>query len=351
MKTRAELIDTPWMGPLRDQWLRQVEAWLEVEAPPRDLGMPVSLTSVKERPWAAVLHARFQNGSAYFKAPGPHGRAEAGLLDWLQTSTPGARLAPRLLASRKDTGWMLLADAGSALRELPVPDDRLRVLASTLTRYAAAQRRSLDRLASLRALGLPELALTELPRRLDALSTDPLFRAAYDPDAVNAMEDRLHALLPELRALVEAMAHRPWSTALEHGDLHEGNILVDGTSHALCDWGDACLTHPAVSLGRALPRMLQALPEPRQADALDTLLAAWSKAWDEPRDLVGELPLVLWLSHAVRALSYAKVFAAADAAHRAAWMPFACQALETFIQTKKAYLEGGLLEALRLTLA
>ena len=351
MKYRPDAIDSPWMGPERVTWLQQVQAWLEIAAQPLELGTPVSLTVVKERPWAAVLHARFQNGAAYSKAPGPLGRTEAGLLHWLQAPGPDARLAPRLLASRADTGWMLLADAGSPLRGWPVPDDRLRVLASTLARYASAQRRSLHELPALRALGLPELALTELPLRLDALSKDPSFRAAFDPDAANAMEEQLHALLPELRARVASLARRPWSTALEHGDLHVGNILVEGTCHALCDWGDAGLTHPAVSLGRALPVMLQSLPEPRQADALDTLLAAWSKAWDEPGDMAAELPLVLWLSHAVRALSYAQVFAAAEPAHRAAWMPFAGQALTSFIRSKDAFLDGELLDALRLPLA
>ena len=342
--------DTPWMGPRREQWLREVEAWLDGGAQAADLGERVSITVVKERPWAAVLRVRFKEGIAYFKAPGPCGRAELAVLEWLHAASDGGGLAPRLLASRKDAAWMLLADAGRPLRDLPAQEARLRATASAMALYGSVQRRSVDELATLRALGLPELALETLPDRLQSLLQEPLFVEAVDAQTLRAMATQLHALLPELRARLAALPRRPWSTALDHGDFHDGNLLVDGASLTLCDWGDACLTHPLVSLGRLLAGAVQAAPASRQAAALEGLLSAYLMAWDEPCELAKELPLVLWLSHAVRVLSYARVFAAADLQHRTTWMPVACSAWAYFVRSKDAYLAGELLDALRLPL-
>ena len=108
----------------------------------------------------------------------------------------------------------------------------------------------------------PVALLDELPRLLDGELGGRL-----DPGelvAAGELVGRLPGLIAELES-----AGLPHS--LVHGDLHPGNIVSDGSRHALVDWAEAHLGHPAFDINC----LLRWLP----AEQRDVVESAWADAW------------------------------------------------------------------------
>ncbi len=324
------LAQTPWLDAARrDAWLAEAGDWAAAAAP----SVLLAFEPLKARPWSFVARVRLAGGVAWFKACGPAARHEVALLRHLAAR---ADCTAHLLAADERRHWMLIADAGEPLRDAGTRETRLAGWLQLLPRYAGLQRACLDDVDTLLDLGLPD----RRPACLSALLADLLARpaewsiaSAGAPVAPALCERALH-LLPELDRHAARLACAPFAAALDHGDLHAGNVMAHAGETRLVDWGDACVTHPFCSLAVTLPRVLaewDAQAHPRVAHALrEAYLEPW-QALSTPAALRRDFHAALWIGRAVRLLDLARMFETADAESRARWLPLIPAAIEDWI--------------------
>lgn len=233
------------------------------------------VTQPRVRPWSTALRIPTADGVVWLKAAGPGCAFEAGLLRALAAYDAPHVLRP--LAVDPARGWLLLPDGGPVLRET---SPRLRDWEPVLAGYGELQRavehRPLPGVEDLRPHLLPGL-LEEL------LSTVPTDRT-----------DELRALQPRFAQWCDELAASGVRPTLQHDDLHDGNVFVDGT---VFDLGDACLAHPFSSLLVTLRVAAARYDLPPGDPGLERLRDAYLEPWT---DALSRLELELLALLAVR---------------------------------------------------
>jgi hypothetical protein len=202
-----------------------VEAWVREHVEP--VG-PAEL--VRGRAWATTTRVPTAEGTVWLKACAPSHRFEPALVAELARGWPD--ILPRVLAHDAARGWLLLADAGVAFDEIGnPPEEWLRLL----PHYAELQRDASP------PASIPDRTLERWPELFDELAA-----AQLPLDAIEAA--RLRGFAPRFAELCGQLAETPIPAAIQHDDLHQKNAFVDGESLRIIDWGDACRSHPFVSL-------------------------------------------------------------------------------------------------------
>lgn len=119
--------------------------------------------------------------------------------------------------------------------------------------YGALQRRCLDAVDELRALGCPAATAAALAEPLAGLLEDRDALLAGAPAGLgDGQIAALRALVPELAAAAAALDAGPLPPALDHGDLWPANVLVGAAGCAFVDWEDARVAHPFLGLFQLL---------------------------------------------------------------------------------------------------
>jgi hypothetical protein len=179
----------------------------------------------------------------WFKANTDALAYEAGLVALLAERRPD--VVPPLLAWDRESGWMLMADAGTMLRKVEPEEPWLDAWHDALPRYAELQVAMTDDVETLLALGVPDQRLAALPERYEQLL-----------DLLDA-EQRFRDALPQVVELRDRLAAHGIGETVQHDDLHDAQIFVrDGRSSVL-DWGDACISHPFFTLSVSLEGVLR----------------------------------------------------------------------------------------------
>lgn len=222
-------------------------AWLRQQAGQQGLRLEGPIEEVHRRPWSVVLRAGSEQGGLYLKAVAPALRHEVPVSAALAREAPNA--LPGLLASDAGRGWMLMREGGARLREMLEAEGAPQRWERVLAEYADLQRRAAPRLEGLMALGLPDRRPCTLPAQLERLLGDEGALGIGAAHGLTAEEvGRLRALAPLLAQDAEALAAAGVPDSVHHGDLHDGNIFVEGERAMFFDWGDASAAHPFVSL-------------------------------------------------------------------------------------------------------
>jgi hypothetical protein len=325
-------ICVPWLAKDRSHWDGSVREWLEQVAQRRALGQILNVVEVKARPWSMVLRVKFECATTYFKACSLGGRFEASLLVLLARSWP--EQIPSLLETDDVRSWMLMADGGGSLRETD-PDLQIRVLQRMLPLYAEMQLSSRNSVDELICLGLPDRRLRLLPELLDHLVAGDALKFGRSLQEANQLINLVRQSLPFLTRVCTILASSVYSLALDHGDLHIGNVLIDEDRLRLCDWGDACLTHPFCSVGVTIESTLQSFPHANREKLKEQLLAAYLEPWKalaSPATLHPEIQMALWVTHVLRVLDFARMFTGEDEQSCKRWKPFIGERLYTWIR-------------------
>ncbi len=309
----TEELLSPWLRGTRPHWEAGVREWLTATGRSLGLGKLKDVHTVKERPWAVVHRVTFQRGTSYFKACGMSGRHEPLLLPWL--AKRWSSVIPAVQRAQGAFGWILMADAGLPLRETTDVPAQLSALASVLSSYSRIQIESSDFVSRLLGIGLPDRRVHQLPGLLAKLIESEVLAIGLDAAETEDLRSRLRDALPRLTRCCDRLAASPCPAALDHGDLHPGNVLCGGASYRICDWGDSCVTHPFCSLAFTLETALATLPEdlrePWKRKLCDAYLAPWAALFP-PERIHAELRDALWIAHVVRALDFAHMFRGAD---------------------------------------
>ena len=227
-----------WTSPA---WLAEAHGWIEVEL--ERLGAAV--TGPIEQPhatqWSTVLRVPTADGDVWFKAPAPKLAFEAGLVDLLSERRPDC--VPPLLARDLASGWMLMADAGTRMRELVETESDLDRWVTVLPLYAGLQLDLLGDVHELLARGVPDLRLERLPGLYEEL-LDELADAAAPAEQL----EPLRREVDRVQALAEELATFAIPDSIQHDDLHDGQVFQRDGRYLLLDWGDACVSHPFFTL-------------------------------------------------------------------------------------------------------
>lgn len=262
-------------------WQERALTWIESALAQRSSRVSGPICQPHLRPWSMVLQVPTPSGPVYFKAVTGRLRHEAAISAALAAWQPQACL--EVLAFDPTRGWLLLPDGGLRLREPLRASHDLAGWERALAEYAALQVALIPRSDELLALGAPD----RRPQRLATLIAEVLAdRPALLIDRTDSLSSaqvrRLEQLAQPLAA-IERLAAELEScgvpASLHHGDLHDGNVFVQGEILRFFDWGDCSLAHPFFSLRTALVSAENSFGLAEDAPELDRLRDAYLEPW------------------------------------------------------------------------
>lgn len=228
-----------WQDPA---WQETAHSWIAEQL--ADLG--VKRTGEIEQPhvrvWSTVMRVPTDVGDVWFKANMDALRHEAAVAEIVSRRVPES--LPPLLACDRESGWMLMADAGEQLRQIVPREQSLDRWRDVLRQYAEVQLALTDSVDELLTAGAPDLRLATLPDKYE--------RLVKELD----VEQRFKDAVPYVAELADRLAAFGIAETIQHDDLHDGQVFVRDDRYLLMDWGDACVSHPFFTLAVTLDGQL-----------------------------------------------------------------------------------------------
>jgi hypothetical protein len=224
-------------------WRAEADEWIHQQIARLGAGPAGAIDQLHVRPWSTVMRVPTENGDVYFKANASTLRHEASLVTLLSRRRPDC--VPPLLAVDLERGWMLMADAGTQLRELLARERELTRWLAVLPLYAGVQIDLIDDADELIALGVPDLRLSTLASKYEEMLDD---LAGLPADE----RRRLDEAVPRVGEVCDELAVYGLPETIQHDDFHDGQVYVSGDRYLLLDWGDACISHPFFTMAVTL---------------------------------------------------------------------------------------------------
>ncbi len=206
-----------------------------------------SMKQTRTSLWSTVMSIPTDQGALFFKASAQGAAFEAALTHHLAGRYP--HCLPEVIAIDSKRGWMLMRDGGQPLRNVIRSAGNPSAWKAVIPLYAEIQAGMADHVPVLLEIGVPDRRLASLPDHYARLLADTPILRLNMPDGLTSEEHRkLQQLSPHFgRACSELFALGIPET-LNHGDFHDGNVLLKDGQVTLFDWGDASIAHPFVSL-------------------------------------------------------------------------------------------------------
>ncbi|HUM71585.1 MAG TPA: alpha/beta fold hydrolase, partial [Chloroflexota bacterium] len=223
----------PWA---RRGWHREAADWIETQLARAGQPQTGPLQPVRQWSLSCVLRADTAVGPVYFKtvADLPLFVNEAAMVTKLAQLYPHHVITP--LAADRERDWMLLPELTNMVGwSAPLAQRQ-----AFLQQFGQLQVTAVTHVDELLAAG-------SLDRRLAWLATqiEPLITADFVQPYLTAEEQtQLQECIPQLQALCSKLAAFAIPEKLVHGDLHGGNVAVQGNDFIYFDWTDACISHP-----------------------------------------------------------------------------------------------------------
>lgn len=182
---------------------------------------------------------------------------------------------------------MLVAEGGKKIRDAYSGDEFLRAWREVLPRYARMQRAATRHVREILGFGTPDHRATLLVAGfVDAVANEPGISAGREDRITEDERRALFGLRPKLNEALGALTALGIEDTLQHDDLHHGNVLVRDGRAVIFDWGDACVSHPfltlAVTLRFAASATKHAPDDPEIVALRDAYLEPWSDRASTP---------------------------------------------------------------------
>lgn len=295
-----------WHNP---EWQKQAHEWIRAQTKRNAIQLTGEIEQPHAYAWSTVMRVPSNEGTLFFKATADETIHEIALTEKLAGWFPDCM--PDLVASDFTRGWMLMRDGGEQLRASIRPTKDVTPWEPVITKYAEVQIGLAEHVDEILALGIPDHRLEALPTLYKQLLTDEAI-LMIDQEKGLTSEDfhRLQNLSPRFEQICADLAAFGIPESIDHGDFHDGNILVKDGRITFFDWGDASVTHPFVSLRTFLVSMEIALdlddwapPTSEMLTLRDSYLARWEgfaskeqllKAYNISRPVASIVKALLW---------------------------------------------------------
>jgi hypothetical protein len=190
-----------------------------------------------------VLRVPSADGLLYYKEPAAALAHEARLIEILTRRRP--ELVTEVVAS-DESGRMLMRDAGPMLSAYLPPEEEIHAWEEVLPLYAELQIAAMQDAGELLAAGAFDRRSELLPGLYEELVATPAAGLSSEE------YERLRALVPDVeRAFVELSASAVPET-INNDDFTNGSVFVKDGAYRFLDWGDACVSHPFMTLNVTL---------------------------------------------------------------------------------------------------
>jgi hypothetical protein len=178
-------------------------------------------------------------GTLYFKEPEPPLDFEHRLIEILAAHRP--ELVTEVLFSDTD-GRMLMRDAGEQLGTLLERDLDTRYWEEALPLYAELQIAAAEDAQRIVDVGTFDRRSALLPAVYERLTAERV------PGQTPEEHAQLRALAPEAERAYDMLAASPVPETINNDDFTWGSIFVRNGAYRFLDWGDACVSHPFITL-------------------------------------------------------------------------------------------------------
>lgn len=290
------------------EWKEQVREWIHAQAQRHSMLVTGEIEQPHMYAWSTVLHVPTDQGKLFFKATAHETIYEAALTQALARWFPDCM--PELVAVDAGRGWMLMRDGGEQLRASIRPTKDLAPWKRVIKRYAEVQIGLAEHVTEMLSLRIPDHRLSVLPTRFNQLLTnEDSFMIEQEKGLTSAEWQQVQAKAPRLKEICQQLAAYGIPESLNHGDFHDGNILLKDGRITFFDWGDGDITHPFVSLRTFFVSIEIALDledysfTPEMAELLDIYLKPWQK-FASQEDLLKAYQLSKPLASIVKALAW-----------------------------------------------
>ena len=233
-----------WHDP---NWQKQAHDWIREETRKRS----IQITGEIEQPhivhWSTVMRIPTHDGILYFKAAAGEMTHEIALTQKLASWFPED--VPDLIAIDSSRGWMLMRDGGATLRTSVRPAKTIQPWKPVIAQYARLQIGLTEHVDDMLSLGVPDHRLVKLPALFDHLLADvQILRVDQEQGITSDELQQLRKIKPRFEQICRDLATYGIPESINHGDFHDGNVLIKENRITFFDWGDADITHPFVSL-------------------------------------------------------------------------------------------------------
>jgi hypothetical protein len=281
------------MSDARASWFGDATRWIATTIDALGIGPCSKIDAIREQPWGAVLRVETSEGALFFKAEGPGATHEPTVVADIAGTHP--RLVPDLLAVDLDRAWLLMPDNGTPMRDSVDATGEIAIWEQIYPTYADMQRVHVSDIQRWIEAGTPDRRLHLLPEQVERLLADEAL--PLERERRRAVE----ATLPDLIRVCEELDAPP---AIDHSDMHKGNVLVGRGTPRLVDWGDACITHPFVSMFVTFQHAVAPLPASDRPAVALRLRDAYLEPWGDVANLRPAFAIATWLGHLIRALNF-----------------------------------------------
>jgi hypothetical protein len=268
----------PW---LRTGWLPAAETWVREQLEAQGVTLASRPNPVTSRFVGRVLQAETSIGRVYFKAVSQVWCRELEIA--LELSAWQPRHIPTPLAADPKRGWMLTREVQgptlSEVTDLGAWEEAVRV-------YARLQRASVSSIADGSLKSLFDWRPEVVPAGIDKMMAElEWLQTGYGDALTDGESQALRRGTPQFKDMCLQVAGFGVPAALEHQDLHPGNVRIVEETPVYLDWAWSSITHPFLSLSLFIPP--ERVPG-RDPSARRRLLAAYVDEWQEygkPSDL------------------------------------------------------------------
>ena len=262
-------------------WQKQAHEWIRAAAEQNSIRLRGEIEQPHAYAWSTVMRLPSSEGTLYFKATAEETLYESALTKKLAEWFPDCM--PELIAVDTRRGWMLMRDGGEQLRASIRPTQDIRPWEPVIIRYAEVQIGLAGHISEILELGIPDHRLDVLPRLYERLLADERSLMIEQEKGLSTSDfQRLKELVPRFEQICAGLDAFGIPDSLNHGDFHDGNVLIKNGRITFFDWGDAGVTHPFVSLRTFFVSLEIALklddyapPTPEMLALLDRYLEPW----------------------------------------------------------------------------
>ena len=325
-----------WYNP---DWQAQAHTWIRAEAKRNSIELIGEIEQNHAYAWSTVMRVPSSAGMLFFKATASETTYEIALTEKMAGWFPDCM--PDLVAVDTTRGWMLMRDGGEQLRASIRPTQDIKPWEPVITQYAELQIGLAEHVDEILALGIPDHRPSALPALYTQLLADTASLMIDQEKGLTSAEfQQLQKLTPRFEQICKDLSALGIPDSLNHGDFHDGNVLLKNGRVTFFDWGDANVTQPFVSLRTFFVSIEIALKlddyafTPEMSQLLERYLEAW-QAYGEKEALMSAYRLSKPVASISKALAWHETVSRLDGSLREEYAWIVPEVLREFLYHEK----------------